>query len=131
VVVVEIKIREMRKVGVRHGKGSVITGIVFRERNICVSAQRARKDVPANIEELQSIVGEKQLRRDAVERQRFSQKDVVHSICAIHLDLQPCVFAAVKLVNAIGGDIWRPPKLEWRHSLRELRVDPKNCVGWI
>src|SRR6059058_5527978 len=88
VVVVEIKIREMRKVGVRHGKGSVITGIVFRERNICVSAQRAGKDVPANIEELQSIVGEKQLGRDVVEGQRFSQKDVVHSICAIHLDLQ-------------------------------------------
>jgi len=112
VVVVEIKIREMRKVGVRHGKGSVITGIVFRERNICVSAQRAGKDVSANIEDLQPIVGEKQLARDVVEGQRFPKKDVVHSICAIHLDLEPCVLAAVKLVNTIGGDIRWPPKLE-------------------
>src|SRR5438132_317741 len=118
-------------VAVRYGRDPVVTRIVLRERNIGVSAQRTRKNVAAKIGNLQPVRGEEQWGRDAVEGQRFAEKDVVHSSCAIYLDVQTRVFAAAKLVNAIGSDIGRSPKFVWRDSLRNLWVDPKNCLGWI
>src|SRR5437868_3287835 len=130
VIVVEIQIGQMRKVDVRQGEVCVVMRIVFRERNIGVSAQRTGKDVPAKIEDLQPIIGKKQSRRDSVERQRFPKKDVVHSIYAIRFDLQMRVLTAAKLVNAIGGDIRWPPKFVRCHSLRKLGVDPENCFDW-
>src|SRR5205085_11910040 len=85
-------------------------------------SQRAAEKSAAKISDLQPIVCVQQPTRDAVERQRFSKKDVVHSTAAIHLDLQTRVFTAAKLINAIGGNCRRAPEFVWRHSLRKLRV---------
>src|SRR5437667_6369995 len=96
-----------------------------------MSAQRARKNVAAEIENLQSIIGDKQSPRDAVERQRFAEKHVIHSTGAIHLDLQTRVLAAAKLVNAIRAEIRRTVEFVRHNSFPNLWLNPENCVGRI
>src|SRR2546427_49095 len=97
-IVIEIKIRQMRKVDVRHSERGMITWIVFRQGDIGAAAHVSRKKRAVKIDNLQSVVSEEQPSRDAVERQRFSKKDVIHSIGAIDRDLEMCVRATAKLI---------------------------------
>src|SRR5262249_17235104 len=64
---------------------------------------------------------------DTIEWQGFAKKDIVHSTCAVDLDLQPRVLAAAELVNAVGDDIRWTPELVRNNSFRRLRIDPENC----
>src|SRR4030095_6140241 len=77
------------------------------------------------------VIGKQQSRQHTVKRQRFPEKDVVHSSCPIPLDLQPRVLAAAKLVNAVGDDVRRTPKLVRHNSFPGLWVDPENYLGGI
>ena len=97
-IVIEIKVRQMRKVDVRYSERGMITWIVFRKGDIGAAAHVSRKKRAVKIDNLQSVVSEEQLSRDAVERQRFSKKDVIHSIGAIDRDLEMCVRATAKLI---------------------------------
>ena len=106
-------------------------GIISRQGDVGIPSQRAAEKNAAKISDLQPIVCVQQPTGDAVERQRVSKKDVVHTTAAIHLDLQTRVFTAAKLINAIGGNCRRAPEFVWRHSLRKLRVDPENRLGRI
>ena len=100
--------------------------IVSCQRNVSIPAQRSRQEVRANIANLQVVVREEQPRRDTIERQGFAKKDIVHSACAIDLDLQPCILAAVELVNTVGDDIRGTPEFVRSNSFRGLRIDPEN-----
>src|SRR4029077_3114775 len=64
--------------------------------------------------------------RDTIERQRFAKEDIVHSACAIDLDLQPCGFSPTELVHTVRGDIRRTPELVRNNSFRGLGIDPEN-----
>src|SRR6478609_12007463 len=96
--------------------------IVSCQRNVSIPAQRPRQEVRANIANLQVVVREEQPRRDTIERQGFAKKDIVHSACAIDLDLQPCILAAVELVKTVSDDIRWAPELVRNNSFRGLRI---------
>src|SRR6266850_3329569 len=105
-----------------------VTGIVSRQRNVGIPAQRSGEEIRANIANLQAVVGEEQSCRDTIERQRFAKEDIVHSVRAIDLDLQPCVLAPTELVHTVSDDIRRTPELVRNNSFRGLRIDPENYL---
>src|SRR5215470_20025902 len=100
----------MRKVDIRHGEGSMIT-IIFRQGDVGVAAHVSRKKRSADIDNLQAVAGDKQPGGDMIERQRLAEKLIIHAIVAIDFDLQPCVFAATKLVEAVCRNDWWASKL--------------------
>src|SRR5262245_24031092 len=100
--------------------------IVSCQRDVSIPAERAGAQNRADIANLQAILTEEQSDWDTMEWQRFATKDIVHSTCAIDLDLQACVLASAELVNTVGHGVWRPPKFVRRHSFRSLRIDPEN-----
>src|SRR6478735_10514695 len=109
-----------------HCQSCAVTGIVSRQRYVGIPAQRASEEIRANIANLQAVVREEQSCRDTIERQRFAKEDIVHSVRAIDLDLQPCVLAPTELVHTIGDDIRRTPELVRSNSFQGLRIDPEN-----
>src|SRR5215472_7242754 len=99
--------------------------IVSCQRDVSIPAQRAGEEIRANIANLQAVVREEQSRRDTIEWQRFAKKDIVHSTCAIDLDLQPRILASAELINTVGDDIRRTPEFVRSNSFRSLRVNPE------
>src|SRR2546430_14915160 len=93
----------MRKIDSVYGNTCSKTRIISGQRNIGISAHRAGKKSAAKIDNLQSIIGEQQSRGDAIERQSFSEKIVVHPARVVDRNLEMRVLAAAKLVYAIGG----------------------------
>src|SRR5207249_11755108 len=77
------------------------------------------------------VVGEEQPSGDAVERQRLSKKTVIHPIGAIDRDLQMCVLATTKLIQAIGRNSGRMPKSVRHNGFPDLRVNPKNHLSGL
>src|SRR5579884_163529 len=130
-IVAEIEAGETGKIQIAYSQRSPITGIVSRERNLRVASQGSGEDVSANVQKLQLIDGKRQARGDAIEGQRLSQKNVLHSTGAIHIDFQAGVFAAAKLIQPIGGDGRRPSKFIGRDGLPKLRVNPKDGLGRV
>src|SRR5207249_2456801 len=109
-LVVIVQVRQLREIDSAYGDIRSITLIILRQRDVGVSTQRAGKKPAAKIDNLQSVVGEEQPSGDAVERQRLSKKTVIHPIGAIDRDLQMCVLATTKLIQAIGRNGGRMPK---------------------
>src|SRR6202011_4476249 len=88
------------------------------------------KKCAAKIDNLQPVAREKKMAGYAIERQSLPEKNVIHSAGRIDTDVEPRVFAAAKLVNAVRGDVRRLVKLVRHHRFPKLRVDPKNHVRW-
>src|SRR4030095_13691572 len=112
-----------------HGDICSIAGIISRQRNVGISAQRAGHKSATKIDNLQSVRRDEQSSGEAIERQLLSEKFVIHSIGAIHGDLEMRVLAPAKLVYSVSRNSGRVPKLVRQNGFPKLRVDPKNGVS--
>src|SRR5207248_762625 len=102
----------MRKIDCAYRNVCSIVRIISGQRNIGISAHRAGKKSAAKIDNLQSIIGEQQSRGDAIERQSFSEKIVVHPARVVDRNLEMRVLAAAK----------------WILVLPPFMPAPRNCV---
>src|SRR4051812_46222158 len=72
------------------------------------------------------IVGKEEAARDAIEREVFAEKHVVHPGRRIDLDLDAIAGGSAKVEYAVYEKTRRLAKLIWHDFLEVLRVDPDD-----
>src|SRR6516165_8964086 len=102
----------------------------MRQRNIGAPAHVSRKKIGAKIDNLQPIIREEKSSVDFLERQRFAEKNVIHSTRRIDVDLKPRSFLPSKLINAVRGDARWLMKFVGRDIFRQIRVEPVRGFDW-
>ena len=80
---------------------------------------------------MEPVIGKKQLPRDAIERQHFVDKGVVHSARCIDVDLQMGLFAAAELHDAVRGHVRRAMEAIRDNELPKLGLDPHDRFRWL
>ena len=75
---------------------------------------------------MQAVIGKEQSAGDPVERQRLSEKLIIHAVAAIDFNLETGILAAAKLIEAVGREDGRAPKFVRRNGFPKLRLDPKD-----
>src|SRR5437762_10917441 len=98
-------------------------------RNVSAAAHVPVKKSALKIHNLEMIVREKKSSGDFMEGQSFAQKNVIHSVRRIDIDLESRAGAAVKLINAVRRDRRRLMKFVRRDVFREIGIDPKTYFG--
>src|SRR6476646_1469226 len=98
--------------------------IVAGERNISRAGDAAGKESPLEIEDLQPVLGEKELGGDLVEGQHLVDEGVIKPGRGIDIHLEMGLLPTGKLDDAVRGHVWRAMESVGYNVLPEMRVDP-------